>query len=124
MPSTSPPSALIASPRARASAWTSAISATDRPLVLAACRFRGGLRFRVELEVFAGMDPRIPRDANSFAPRFSRVPHHPVAERIAVEEAAQVGEEVTHERVRLAVVAAPDVRRDVAVLQPAQRMVV
>jgi hypothetical protein len=65
----SPPSALIMSPRRRASAGTSVISASDRPLLLAACRFLGGLRFRVDAEagVFAGHGHRISPDAGPFA---------------------------------------------------------
>src|SRR5262249_137840 len=57
MPSTSPPSALMASAVRRATSCASAISATVRPLLLAACLFRGGLRFLVEpaLGFFAGM---------------------------------------------------------------------
>src|SRR5262245_6920259 len=53
----------MCSPRRRASSWTSATSVTLRPLLLAACFLRGGLRFLVEPEAgaFAGMDGRIAR---------------------------------------------------------------
>ena len=53
MPSTSPPSPLTASASRVAASGTSAISATVRPLLPAACFFRGGLRFLV-VEAAAG----------------------------------------------------------------------
>src|SRR5262249_9373000 len=65
IPSTSPPSAFTVSAIRRASSGGWAISATVRPLLLAACRFRGDLRFLVEeaAGVFAAIDGRIARDA-------------------------------------------------------------
>src|SRR5262245_34432779 len=60
IPSTSPPSALTLSAVRRASSVGSAISATVRPLLLAACLLRGGLRFLAEGlpdVFFAGMCP-------------------------------------------------------------------
>src|SRR5262245_32641064 len=69
IPSTSPPSAFTVSAMRRASSGGWAISATVRPLLLAACRFRGGLRFLVEAAagVFAAIDGRIARD-EGFSP--------------------------------------------------------
>src|SRR5262249_61353051 len=70
IPSTSPPSAFTVSAIRRASSGGWAISATVRPLLLAACRFRGDLRFLVEeaAGVFAAIDGRIARDAGLSPP--------------------------------------------------------
>src|SRR5262245_15556122 len=74
IPSTSPPSAFTVSAIRRASSGGWAISATVRPLLLAACRFRGGLRFLVAAAagVFGAIDGRIARDEGFSPPRGRR----------------------------------------------------